>query len=113
MPAGRMTEKDLLRVKAARGKELGDIRPDTVLTIAHRPEDIEIYRRRRARHALGLRALFRQHPRRHAADFLDSRLRGNDAENWRKRVGVEPTKDRKRPQPGLKSGRPTGDDSLP
>ena len=40
MPAGRMTEKDLLRVKAARGKELGDIRPDTVLTIAHRPEDM-------------------------------------------------------------------------
>ena len=34
-------------------------------------------------------------------------------ENWRKRVGVEPTQDRLRPLPGLKSGRPTGSDSLP
>jgi hypothetical protein len=42
MPAGRMTERDLLRVKAARGKELGEIRPDTLLTIAHRPEDIRV-----------------------------------------------------------------------
>jgi hypothetical protein len=32
---------------------------------------------------------------------------------WRKRVGVEPTQDRLRPLPGLKSGRPTGSDSLP
>jgi hypothetical protein len=32
---------------------------------------------------------------------------------WRKRVGVEPTQDRQRPLPGLKSGRPTGSDSLP
>jgi hypothetical protein len=42
MPAGRMTEKDLLRVTAARGKELGEIRPDTLLTIAFRPEDIRL-----------------------------------------------------------------------
>ena len=42
MPAGRMAEKDLLRVKASRGSELGEIRPDTLLTIAHRPEDIRI-----------------------------------------------------------------------
>lgn len=33
--------------------------------------------------------------------------------SWRKRVGVEPTQDRLRPLPGLKSGRPTGSDSLP
>ena len=32
--------------------------------------------------------------------------------SWRKRVGVEPTKDRQRPPPGLKSGRPTGGDPL-
>jgi hypothetical protein len=42
MPAGRMAEKDLLRVKASRGSELGEIRPDTLLSIAHRPEDIRI-----------------------------------------------------------------------
>ena len=42
MPAGRMAEKDLLRVKASRGKELGEIRPDTLLSIALRPEDIRI-----------------------------------------------------------------------
>jgi hypothetical protein len=42
MPAGRMTEKDLLRVKAARGRELGEIHADTLLTIAHRPEDIRL-----------------------------------------------------------------------
>lgn len=40
MPAARMAARDLLRVQAARGKELGEIRPDTVLTIAKRPEDI-------------------------------------------------------------------------
>lgn len=32
---------------------------------------------------------------------------------WRKGVGVEPTKDAWRPTPDLKSGRPTGDASLP
>ena len=42
MAAGRMTEKDLLRVKASRGKELGEIRPDTLLTISHRPDDIRL-----------------------------------------------------------------------
>ena len=29
-------------------------------------------------------------------------------EAWRKRVGVEPTRDVERPSPDLKSGRPTG-----
>jgi len=42
MAAGRMTERDLLRVKASRGKELGEIRPDTLLTISHRPDDIRL-----------------------------------------------------------------------
>ena len=42
MPAGRMTARDLLRVKAARGKELGEIRPETPLTIAHQPQDIRV-----------------------------------------------------------------------
>ena len=42
MPAGRMTERDLLRVKASRTAELGEIRADTLLTIAHRPEDIRV-----------------------------------------------------------------------
>jgi len=42
MPAGRMTEKDLLRVKASRAGELGEIRADTLLTIAHRPDDIRV-----------------------------------------------------------------------
>lgn len=42
MPAGRMTEKDLLRVASSRAKELGAIRPDTLLPISPRPEDIGI-----------------------------------------------------------------------
>ena len=42
LPAGRMTEKDLLRVAASRAKELGAIRPDTLLPIAPQPEDIWI-----------------------------------------------------------------------
>jgi hypothetical protein len=42
MPAGRMTERDLLRVKASRTAELGEIQPDTLLPIAHRPEDIRV-----------------------------------------------------------------------
>jgi hypothetical protein len=42
LPAGRMTEKDLLRVHASRAKELGAIRPDTLLPISPRPEDIGI-----------------------------------------------------------------------
>jgi hypothetical protein len=42
MPAGRMTERDLLRVKASRTGELGEIRPDTLLPIARRPEDIRV-----------------------------------------------------------------------
>jgi hypothetical protein len=42
MPAGRMTEKDLLRVTASRAKELGTIRPDTLLPIAENSRDIGI-----------------------------------------------------------------------
>ncbi len=42
LPAGRMTEKDLLRVASSRSKELGEIRPDTLLPISPRPEDIWI-----------------------------------------------------------------------
>lgn len=33
--------------------------------------------------------------------------------NWRKITGVEPARDRWRPQLDLKSSRPTGDDDLP
>ncbi len=40
MPAHRMAVKDLLRVKSSRTEELGEIEPDTILTIAHEPADI-------------------------------------------------------------------------
>ena len=41
MPAGRMSVKDLLRVRESRGAEYGGaITDDTLLTIAHRPQDI-------------------------------------------------------------------------
>ena len=40
MPAHRMAAKDLLRVKSSRTEELGVIGPDTLLTIAQRPDDI-------------------------------------------------------------------------
>ena len=42
MPAARMAAKDLLRVQASRGKELGEIRPDTLLSIAKEPDDIRV-----------------------------------------------------------------------
>jgi hypothetical protein len=42
MPARRMSVKDLLRVKASRTGELGEIGPDTLLPIALRPEHIQI-----------------------------------------------------------------------
>ena len=42
MPAGRMAAKDRERAQAARGNELGEIRPDTPLSIAKRPEDIRL-----------------------------------------------------------------------
>ncbi len=42
MPARHMSVKDLLRVRESRIEELGEIGPDTLLTIAHRPEDIMI-----------------------------------------------------------------------
>jgi hypothetical protein len=40
MPAARMTDRDILRVRDSRGAELGEIRPDTLLPVSHRPEDI-------------------------------------------------------------------------
>lgn len=40
MPARRMSDKDLLRVRASRSVELGDIKPDTLLPIAPQPDDI-------------------------------------------------------------------------
>lgn len=40
IPAHRMAAKDLLRVKSSRSDELGEIGPDTLLTIAHEPADI-------------------------------------------------------------------------
>lgn len=40
MPAGRMTDRDLLRVRDSRTTELGAIAPDTLLPIAPDPEDI-------------------------------------------------------------------------
>ena len=40
MPAHRMAAKDLLRVKSSRSEELGEIGPDTLLTIAQQPDDI-------------------------------------------------------------------------
>lgn len=45
--------------------------------------------------------------------FASSILFRLDELDWRKGVGVEPTKDAWRPTPDLKSGRPTGDASLP
>lgn len=42
MPASRMTAKDLLRVQASRQDEFGEIRPDTMLPITRRPEEIAI-----------------------------------------------------------------------
>ena len=39
MPARHMAAKDLLRVKSSRSEELGDIGPDTLLTMALQPED--------------------------------------------------------------------------
>lgn len=42
MRAGRMSVKDLQRVRDSRGDELGEIGPDTMLSIAHRPEEIGI-----------------------------------------------------------------------
>lgn len=40
LPAHRMSAKDLLRVRASRTAELGEIRPETLLPIAPRPADI-------------------------------------------------------------------------
>jgi hypothetical protein len=40
MPARRMSAKDLLRVRASRTGELGEIGPDTLLPIARKSDDI-------------------------------------------------------------------------
>jgi len=42
MPAARMTDKDILRVRDSRGAELGEIRPDTLLPASRRPQDIHL-----------------------------------------------------------------------
>lgn len=42
MPASRMSGKELQRVRDSRGHELGEIGPDTLLTISPRPQDIMI-----------------------------------------------------------------------
>jgi hypothetical protein len=42
MPARMMSDKDLHRVRDSRAEEFPDIGPDTMLTIAKRPEDIMI-----------------------------------------------------------------------
>ena len=42
MPALRMTEKDLLRIRDSRSAELGTIGPDTLLPVSHRPQDIQL-----------------------------------------------------------------------
>ena len=40
MPARHMAAKDLLRVKSSRTEEFGEIGPETLLTLAQRPDDI-------------------------------------------------------------------------
>jgi len=40
MPAARMTDRDLGRVRHSRRAELGEVGPDSLLPIAKRPEDI-------------------------------------------------------------------------
>jgi hypothetical protein len=42
MPAGRMSVRDLLRVRESRAAELGEITDDTLLTIAQKPDDIMV-----------------------------------------------------------------------
>ena len=40
MPAGRMSVKEILRAQASRSDEYGEIKPDTLLSIARTPDDI-------------------------------------------------------------------------
>ncbi len=40
MPAGRLSVKEVLRAQASRTDEFGEIKPDTLLTISRKPEDI-------------------------------------------------------------------------
>ncbi len=40
MPARKMSAKDLARARDSRSEEFGEIGPDTMLTISHKPEDI-------------------------------------------------------------------------
>lgn len=40
MPAGRMSTKEILRAQASRSDEYGEIKPETLLTISRKPDDI-------------------------------------------------------------------------
>ncbi len=40
MPAGKLSVKEILRAQASRADEYGDIKPETLLSIARAPEDI-------------------------------------------------------------------------
>ncbi len=40
MPAGRLSVKEILRAQASRADEYGEIKPDTLLSIARSPDDI-------------------------------------------------------------------------
>jgi hypothetical protein len=42
MPAGSLSVKDLLRARESRTDELGELKPDTLLTIASLPEEVQI-----------------------------------------------------------------------
>ncbi len=42
MPASQMTERDLARVKDARGAELGPLTPDMMIPISQSPRDIQM-----------------------------------------------------------------------
>jgi hypothetical protein len=42
MPAGSLSAKDLLRARESRTDELGELKPDTLLTIASLPDEIRI-----------------------------------------------------------------------
>lgn len=44
---------------------------------------------------------------------MNTMMKISTVREWRKITGVEPAQDRWRPQPDLKSGRPTGDEDLP
>ena len=39
MPAGRLSVKEVLRVQASRSDEYGEIKPHTLLSMTHKPDD--------------------------------------------------------------------------